>query len=131
VPEVVGQTQAQATKALHDAGLKASLQFVPSQQDPVGTVVAQAKAAGTTLGRGQSVQINVSVGPDQVPLVAVPDVVGRTEQEARSQVEAGGFRVQVLREVTDDPSESGTVVDRQPERAPEGGLVTIYVGRTA
>jgi serine/threonine-protein kinase len=131
VPDVVGLTQAQATKTLHDSGLKPSLQFVPSQQDPVGTVVAQAKAAGTTLGRGESVQINISVGPDQVALVAVPNIVGRSEQEARSQLQAAGFRVQVLREATDDPSESGTVVDRQPERAPADGLVTIYVGRTA
>lgn len=129
LPDVVGLTQAQATRALHDVGLKPSLQFVPSQQDPVGTVVAQARRAGTTLSRGESVQINISVGPDQVPLTPVPDIVGQPEQEARSQLSSAGFRVQVLREAIDDPTQNGVVVDRQPERAPEGGLVTIYVGR--
>lgn len=131
VPDVVGLTQAQATRALHDVGLKPSLQFVPSQQDAVGTVVAQARAAGTKLRRGESVQVNVSVGPEQVPLVAVPDVVGLREREALSQLTSAGFRVQVLKETTDDPGEVGVVVDRQPERSPEGGLVTIWVGRSA
>lgn len=131
VPDVVGLTQAQATKALHDVGLKPSLQFVPSQQDPVGTVVAQAREPGTTLRSGESVQVNISVGPEQVPLVAVPDVTGLREQEARSQLTSAGFRVQVLKEATDDPSKVGGVVDRQPERSPEGGLVTIWVGKAA
>jgi len=129
VPDVVGLTQAQATRALHEVGLKPSLQFVPSQQDPVGSVVAQARQPGTTLRRGESVQVNISVGPDQVPLVAVPDVVGQREQDARSQLTSAGFRVQVLKEATDDPSKVGVVVDQQPERSPEGGLVTIWVGR--
>jgi beta-lactam-binding protein with PASTA domain len=130
VPDVVGLTQGQATRALHDAGLKPSLQYVPSQQDPAGTVVAQARPGGTTLSRGQSVQINISVGPDQVPLVDVPNVVGQPEQEARSQLTAAGFRLQVLREETDDPSQEGVVVDQQPERAPEASLVTIWIGRS-
>ena len=131
VPDVVGLTQAQATKALADVGLKASLMFVPSQQDPAGAVVAQARAAGATLRRGESVQINISVGPDQVALVAVPEVVGLSEQDARSQLVSAGFRVQVLREATDDPSQNGTVVDQEPQRSPEAGLVTIYVGRSS
>ncbi|MEJ7792596.1 MAG: PASTA domain-containing protein [Gaiellaceae bacterium] len=131
VPDVVGLTQAQATKALADVGLKASLMFVPSQQDPAGAVVAQARAAGATLRRGESVQINISVGPDQVALVAVPEVVGLSEQDARSQLVSAGFRVQVLREATDDPAQSGTVVDQEPQRSPEAGLVTIYVGRSS
>ena len=130
VPDVVGLTQGQATRALHDVGLKPSPQYVPSQQDPAGTVVAQARPGGTTLSRGQSVQINISVGPDQVPLVDVPNVVGQPEQEARSQLTAAGFRLQVLREATDDPSQEGLVVDQQPERAPEASLVTIWIGRS-
>lgn len=130
VPDVVGLTQAQATRALHDAGLRPSIQFVPSQQDPEGTVVAQARAAGTTLRRGESVQVNISVGPDQVPLVQVPNVVGSSEQDARNRLQAAGFRVQVLREPTEDASRVGFVVDQQPARsAPEGALVAIYVGR--
>ena len=130
VPDVVGLTQAQATKALHDEGLKPSFQFVPSQQDPEGTVVAQAKPGGTTLQRGDAVGVNVSVGPEQVPLVAVPDTVGASEADARSRLETAGFRVQVLREVTEDPAQVGLVVDQQPgRRAPEGALVTIYIGR--
>ncbi len=131
VPDVVGLTQAEAAKALHDAGLKPSLQYVPSQDVPEGSVVAQARSAGTTLERGDAVGVNVSVGPDQVPLVAVPNVEGEREQAARTRLQEAGFRVQVLKEVTDDAGEVGAVIDQQPGRsAPEGALVTIYVGRS-
>ena len=102
VPDVVGLTQAEAAKALHDAGLKPSLQYVPSQDVPEGLVVAQARPAGTTLERGDAVGVNVSVGPDQVPLVTVPNVEGEREQAARTRLQEAGFRVQVLKEVTDD-----------------------------
>ena len=117
VPDVVGLTQAQATKALNDAGLKPTLQFVPSQQDPEGTVVAQARPSGTTLQRGDSVGVNVSVGPDQVPLVPVPNVEGVREQDARTRLQDAGFRVQVLREVT-TRRESGRR-RRRPAARPE------------
>ena len=131
VPDVVGLTQRQAARALNDAGLKPTLQFVPSQVDPEGTVVAQAQSAGTRLERGDSVGVNISVGPEQVPLVSVPNVEGTRTLDASTRLRDAGFRVQVLREVTGDASQVGVVVDQQPGRsAPEGGLVTIYVGRS-
>jgi beta-lactam-binding protein with PASTA domain len=62
--------------------------------------------------------------------VAVPNVEGSSEQDARSRLTGAGFRVQVLREPTDDAAQAGAVIDQQPGRtAPEGALVAIYVGR--
>jgi beta-lactam-binding protein with PASTA domain len=130
VPDVVSQQQAAATRALHAVGLRPAFRFVPSAQYPEGFVVAQAREAGTELQRGDSVGVNVSVGPEQVPLVAVPNVEGSSEQDARSRLTGAGFRVQVLRERTDDAAQAGVVIDQQPGRtAPAGALVAIYVGR--
>jgi serine/threonine-protein kinase len=61
VPDVVGMTEDAARSAFRAAGLRASVVQVPSQE-PAGTVVAQAKPAGTSLPRGSTVQINVSSG---------------------------------------------------------------------
>lgn len=60
------------------------------------------------------------------PLATVPDVVGSTEEAARSKLNAAGFRVRVAFKMpTRDPEKDGTVVVQDPAR---GG--TIVVGET-
>ena len=59
VPDVSGQTEQAAATAFNSAGVLASLFFVPAQ-DPLGSVVQQAKPAGTTVPYRAHVQINLS-----------------------------------------------------------------------
>jgi beta-lactam-binding protein with PASTA domain len=61
VPNVVGQSQAQAASALQQAGLKATTAQVPSKQ-PTGTVVAQNPAGGQKAPKGSRVRLNISKG---------------------------------------------------------------------
>ena len=77
--------------AFADEGLKVSAAYVPSQE-PSGRVIAQAQPAGTELERGATVQINVSTGPDPAAGVAVPNVTGRTLDEARQALEPPASR---------------------------------------
>ena len=61
---------------------------------------------------------------------AVPDVVGLGEEEARDELRAAGFRVQVVKVDAPTPAEEGRVVDQQPsDEAPGGWEVTLTVGR--
>jgi eukaryotic-like serine/threonine-protein kinase len=62
VPVVVGSTRARALRALHAAGLVASVQRLASQR-PAGTVIAQSPPGGTRRLRGSAVRIRVSSGP--------------------------------------------------------------------
>jgi eukaryotic-like serine/threonine-protein kinase len=129
MPDVVGLAQTEAVRALQDAGLIAAVQLVPSQE-PAGDVVAQAREPGTSLERGDTVQINVSTGPDPAPSAAIPDVVGLGEEEARDELVAAGFRVQVVKVDAPAPAQEGRVVDQQPRgEAPEGWELTLSVGR--
>ncbi|HWN22486.1 MAG TPA: PASTA domain-containing protein, partial [Gaiellaceae bacterium] len=129
VPDVVGLEQTEAVRSLQQAGLKASVQLVPSQE-PEALVVAQAREPGASLERGDTVQINVSTGPDPAPVTAVPDVVGLGEEAARDELRAAGFRVQVVKVDAPTPAEEGRVVDQQPsEEAPGGWEITLTVGR--
>jgi len=64
VPDVTGQSQQQATAALQQAGLKATVVHVPSSQS-AGTVVAQNPAAGQKLAQGGSVRLNVAKAEPQ------------------------------------------------------------------
>src|SRR5918994_1110222 len=76
VPDVVGTTSSEATATLRDAGFEANVVPVPSDR-PNGQVVAQAQPAGTERRRGDTVQINISMGPQPVTEAVVPGVVGR------------------------------------------------------
>jgi beta-lactam-binding protein with PASTA domain len=66
VPNVVGQSQAQAISALQQAGLKATTAQVPSAQAQ-GTVVAQNPAGGQKISTGSPVRLNISKGPATSP----------------------------------------------------------------
>jgi hypothetical protein len=64
MPDLIGETEAQAESALSALGLKCTVQAVPSSTVPVGTVVSQSPAAGMpVLLRGYNVVITVSTGP--------------------------------------------------------------------
>ena len=56
----------------------------------------------------------VSSGPEQV---AVPNVVGQSEDEARATLEAAGFKVGDSDQETDD-EDPGTVLAQNPARGP-------------
>ncbi|MFN2470567.1 MAG: PASTA domain-containing protein [Gaiellaceae bacterium] len=130
VPDVVGQKQVAAVRALRAAGLDADTKQVPSRE-PRGTVVAQFPAAGSSAKSGSAVRINVSKGPQQAGTKAVPDLVADDEQTARQRLEQAGFKVRVLRQDTADETEDGVVVDQDPlagTRLNVGARVTIYVG---
>ncbi|GHA83211.1 Stk1 family PASTA domain-containing Ser/Thr kinase [Streptomyces termitum] len=125
VPDVTGETVADATAALQDAGLKVTVapERVYSPED-AGAVAAQSLPEGSRAAKGDAVTLTVSKGPRRVE---VPDVVGMTTGEARQELEDAGFEVKVQKsfpflgdEVTGQSVEGG-------ESAPEGSVVTITV----
>jgi serine/threonine-protein kinase len=133
VPDVTSQQQDVAQKQLNEAGLKAGVVYVKSDEDQ-GTVLSQAPAGGTTQKRGTRIQLNVSLGPTPGTLKGVPEVRNLDPSAARAKLTAAGFRVQTLSQGVSDPSQVGVVVDEQPaggKNAPAGSVVTIYVGRNA
>ena len=107
VPNVVGQTRADAVSVLKAAGFSSNVFLVPSSQ-PKNTVVAQKPHAGTNAPRGSKVRLNVSSGnasgggvppppppaPQPPPPPAsksVPDVTGQPQEAAQRQLNAIGF----------------------------------------
>lgn len=129
VPDVVGDELADAARAFADEGLKVSTAYVPSQE-PSGRVIAQAQPEGTELERGATVQVNVSTGPDPAAGVAVPNVTGRTLDEARQALDAAGFEVLALSPSGDAVKNSSPVTSQTPAggaTVPSGLLVLLYV----
>jgi beta-lactam-binding protein with PASTA domain len=128
VPEVVGQELADAARAFADEGLTVSLRYVPSNE-AVGRVVAQAQPAGTQQRRGDTVQLNVSIGAQPAAAASVPDVAGRRNAQARQALEAAGFEVLALNLDGEVRNESLVASQTPPARAsiPRGSLVVLYL----
>ena len=63
VPDVIGDTQADATSTLTDAAFDVRVVQVPSSPSNTGKVITQAPNAGTTVNKGTQVTITVGTGP--------------------------------------------------------------------
>ena len=91
VPSLGGMTADAAKTAIEALGLIATPTEAFSDTVAEGQIISQQTNEGTILHRGDTVAYTVSKGPEKV---AVPDVVGRQRQEARTILENAGFTVQ-------------------------------------
>ncbi len=101
---------------------------MPDDTVKLDRVIRQSPSGNSTAEQDQTVTIDVSSGPAQG---AVPDVVGKTEQEARSALEAAGFRVTVVPK-EDASAEPGTVLGQNPAKgatAARASTVTLTVAQ--
>jgi beta-lactam-binding protein with PASTA domain len=123
VPDIVGDSRNDARMKLVAAGFTVEEKPVASDAVKLNRVVAQSPDGGSLAARGTAVTIEVSSGPERL---AVPDVTGRTEDEAREAL--GAFRV-VVQEKEDDEAKPGTVLAQNPAKGnlPRGGTVTLSV----
>jgi beta-lactam-binding protein with PASTA domain len=129
VPEVSGQSEAEAKASLRAAGLEPGTiakQEAPGSQ--AGTVLSQSPAAGSSVGSGQRVNLVVAQAPQEV---AVPRVVGRREELAEGELVGAGFKPKTAKRTVSKPEEAGIVLQQSPaggSKAKRGATVTITVG---
>lgn len=91
VPTLVGKNVNEARAALAQLGLVAVETYKDSDR-PKDEVLGQSPAAGTGVERGAQVRLELSKGP---PHVVVPRVIDLPCQQAKQQLEAQGFPVNV------------------------------------
>jgi len=125
VPALVALSSADsARQALNDAGLNLGAVVEQPSTQPAGYVLAQDPAAGAQVDSGSAVNITVSSGQ-----VTVPNVVGASEAQARSDLAQAGFDTQVV-VLTDATALGGTVLAQSPQAGQtlaRGSVVTISV----
>jgi serine/threonine-protein kinase len=93
-----------------------------------GYVISTTPPAGTQLRRGEHVDLLVSKGASPV---TVPDVVGKTYDDAKSILEAAGLKV-TRNDVFSDTVPQNTVVSQNPAKGAEGhrgDAVTLDVSK--
>lgn len=123
VPDVTGKARDDAADALREAGFRVAFAdqpvFSPQDKD---TVARQAPGAGTTLGKGDTVTLTLSKGPE---MVTVPDVGGKNTADATRALTAAGFKVKVDKPfLFPEDSVASQSVDAG-EKAPKGSTITI------
>ena len=135
MPGVVLRSEADATKAIRDAGLTVKVDERRGLNMNDGQVVAQDPPVGNQVLEGSTVTIIVARGPGNAKpapkpgLVLVPNVEGMDEKEARRTLDAAGFRVDVRQESSRD--RKGQVINQNPEAGnsvPRNVQVRITIG---
>ncbi|MGB7449376.1 MAG: Stk1 family PASTA domain-containing Ser/Thr kinase [Ornithinimicrobium sp.] len=112
VPFLVNMDVADARDALSEANLEAEVEREVSSE-PVDEVIDQDPSANTSVEEGSSVTLTVSSGPDAIE---IPDVVGFTEEAARSRLEGEGLSVASdSDEANDVDFAAGEVVSTAPQ----------------
>jgi serine/threonine-protein kinase len=127
IPEVRGQTRAEAAAALEELGLVLGDDMpVPDADLAAGLVAGTDPAAGEEVEKGATVRLLISTGASEA---TVPSLVGETEARARELLTQAGLGI----EVTYEPSpvvEPGTVMSQSLEPnqvVPAGTVVAIVV----
>lgn len=96
VPNAVGLPQDQAVALIEGAGLQFSIERIPSEDVPIGTVVSTDPVATTTVERDSVVILSVSSGAE---IIEIPDVHGLSNEDARAEIERVGLTVKEERQV--------------------------------
>jgi serine/threonine-protein kinase len=127
VPDVVGEDRGAARSDLTNAGFQVTETEQESAQT-AGTVLSQSPSGGSKVARGSTVRIVVA----KEQQITVPDVTGKSSEDAVNKLSDAGFSVQVSRKDVAKPSEDDKVISQKPgkgSKQPKGTKVTIVVGR--
>jgi serine/threonine-protein kinase len=121
LPDFTGQSIDAARQWASQNNVKLQEESAGNSQDPAGTVVSQLPAAGATFQPGQTVVVQVSTGPQLVP---VPAVIGMDAVQATQVLRQAGFQVKVNKF-----GFTNKVWDYSPVgEAPAGSTITLEVG---
>jgi serine/threonine-protein kinase len=129
VPQVAGDTVADATSAITDSSLTVGTQTQAyDATTPAGRVVTTNPAPSQLLKRGQAVALVVSKGPAPVP---VPSVTGKSLDDATSALGKLGFKVTSTQDYSKTVAQ-GAVISATPRSgvaAPKGSTVALVVSQ--
>ncbi|WP_121748047.1 Stk1 family PASTA domain-containing Ser/Thr kinase [Streptomyces sp. E2N166] len=128
VPNVIDKNVDEATQQLEDKGFKVETKQTESSQDE-GTVLSQDPDPGNELEKGSTVTLEVAKAEAKA---TVPDVVGRSCDEAKAQMESSDLEATCTDQPTNDPNQVDKVLSTTPQggqQVDKGSKVTIVVGK--
>ncbi len=97
-----------------------------ASEKQAGTILEQTPDALTTVKKGQEIKVTVSSG---IQTVSVPDILGKTKEEARKILNDNGIQVE-FKEVYNDDVEEGLVIRTNISAGEEidiNDTLTVYI----
>ena len=127
VPSFAGSTLEEAQQQAEELGLKVEKgeEFYSPDQD-AGLITTQEPTAGSEVSEGKTIIVNISKGKKDG---VMPKVVGKDLDEAKAELEALGFGISLVREVTDSKPKN-TIISQSIEAgqsAPSGTTIEVEV----
>ena len=126
VPNTVGLTESKAMDALKKAGLKEKAKYVYSKSVNLGIVISQSIKEGTEIEKESIVTLKVSKGEE----IKVPNVVGKTKDEAESLLTEKGLTLKIEKESFSNKVNKGLVISQNPASSTtidKGTIVSVVI----
>ena len=127
IPDVVGMTEAEATARLENDGFKVTKTTEKSDTVPKGKVISQNPVAGSPGSFESLVTLTISDGSGKEKS-KMPDLTGKTVEEATELVESVGMKVASVDEIYSDSVEAGLICGQSytsGSTVKEGSEVTL------
>ena len=131
VPKVVGMTEQEAKEELEALDLKVEIKEEPNKKVEAGYVINQDVTANSEVGAGSTVKITISTG---VETVQVPNLEGKTEEEAKKAITDAGLTLSAVLNSEDTKKENGKVLKQSLEAGStveKGSNITITINKIA
>ena len=112
VVDVVGKTYEEGAAALTDSGLTVNEVLVPSDTIAANTIISTDPAAGASVPKDTEVTVEVSSGAASV---AVPSLLGLTEQQAKDALTTAGLVLGTITQGTSPTAPLGQVIQSNPQ----------------
>lgn len=127
IPNVVGDSQATATKTLKNLGFRVKVESEYSSSVTAGYVISQSPSGGINAAKGTTVTIVVSKGNNQVE---VPYLKYCTQSEAKQELSKRGLKLGSVSKEYNDDVEAGYVIRQSitsGKRVSKGTAVGIVI----
>ncbi|MFH9658262.1 Stk1 family PASTA domain-containing Ser/Thr kinase [Streptomyces sp. NPDC017248] len=128
VPDVLGAQYEQAEAQLKDKGFEVEKKTEVSDRTP-GVVTAQDPSGGTSKEKGSTITLTVAKPEEKV---AVPDLTGKSCDEAKAALQAQGLVPNCADTPVTDPAQDGKVQNTNPpagQPVVKNTSVTVNVGK--
>jgi eukaryotic-like serine/threonine-protein kinase len=133
VPILKGRSLKEAKLSLERVGLKVgSVSELPSE-NPRNVIFDQQFAAGTSIRKGESVGISVSIGVFAEGEITVPDLIGKSLTEAEKLLADSSLKVGKVNFQNSFSLLPNTILDQYPSKGNKvnkGTVVDLFVTKT-
>lgn len=115
VPDLMGMTEEEARQALHSVNLNVEVGIpLYDKNYRAGEVVSQDPVSGSSVKEGHTVTINLNKDKNSGDTVAVPNLSGKTVDDAKYSLQAYGLKIgDIIAEASDLPE--GIIISHSPK----------------